>query len=687
MPINKLTQPLSHLVGVGPSVEKKLALLGLYKIEDILFYFPIRYQNKTQITPIAAAVAGEAALFKGVILASSITQHQRRNLRVKLEDQTGVLDIRFYHFHLAQAKQLKPGLSLSVFGEVRGSSRAMQIIHPEYRIGNECGLLEDNLTAVYPVIKGIGQALWRKLIAQALKTLETDKPPNLLRKTTTNSRLSLPDAISLLHRPPVGTDLEAIMTGDHPAQARLALEELTAHQISMSNIRREAQACCAPRISSFNLKERLQKKLPFSLTSAQRRVLEEIGNDLSKPYPMLRLIQGDVGSGKTLIAALTAAQVVDAGWQVALMAPTEILAEQHRNTFNNWFKPLGIEVELLTSRLKGKKRKAILERVLNRKILIVIGTHALFQEDVVFNQLGLTIVDEQHRFGVVQRLRLTRKTKRGYRPHQLTMTATPIPRTLSMVAYADLDSSIIDELPPGRKPIKTVLIENTRRAEVIARVGDACKIGRQAYWVCTLIEESQALEAEAAECTAKALRQALPDQRVGLVHGKLSAAEKKEVMIKFADGTLQILVSTTVIEVGVDVSNASMIIIENPERLGLAQLHQLRGRVGRGSANSFCLLLYNSPLSAVAQHRLSVLRETNDGFRIAEHDLTIRGPGEVLGTKQTGLATFRVARLPKHEFLIKEAHMHASALLNNAQDKADQLVKRWTSDQLDFSQV
>lgn len=681
-----LSAPLSSLQGVGPKLQSKLGELGLNVVEDVLFHFPLRYEDRTQVTPIAALQEGLDAVVTGEIRISSVVPGRRRSLVVKVEDATGILTLRFFHFRHSQVQQLAAGTQISLFGQARRSSTGLDMVHPEYRIGASDALLHDQLTPVYPTVNGIGQSVWRKLSEQALRLLEQDPPADLLGNLI-KSPYTLAKAIQFLHRPPPGAALATIRQWQHPAQHRLAIEELLAHQLSLKLLRARERALAAPKLTTKGALQRiLRSRLPFSLTAAQDRVINEILGDLQRGQPMLRLVQGDVGSGKTLVAAIAALTAIEAGFQVALMAPTELLADQHLRNFEAWFEPLGISLIALTGKSKGKARQAILEAIANGSAALVVGTHALFQEQVQFEKLGLVVVDEQHRFGVHQRLTLTEKSQPQQIPHQLVLTATPIPRTLSMVAYADLDCSVIDSLPPGRQPVTTTLVDNNRRDAVIARVGAACNDGRQAYWVCTLVEESEVLHASAAEATAEQLAQALPQTRIGLLHGRLNATEKTRVMDAFKDGEIDLLVATTVIEVGVDVPNASLMIIENPERLGLAQLHQLRGRVGRGSTQSFCLLLYQAPLSQNGRDRLQVMRESNDGFVIAEEDLRLRGPGELLGTRQAGLAAFRVAQLPEHEVLLEQVQDLAQAL-EGEDNIVNALVDRWTRDRQAFGRV
>lgn len=684
---NILQLPLQDFKGVGPKVFSKLESMGLKTVEDLLFHFPLRYQDKTRLTCIGELREGIDAVVRGTIRASGIAKGRRPTLIVKVDDGTGLVTLRFFHFRRAQALQLRVGDTITLFGQPRLVSGGTEFAHPEYVVGDKEPQLEEALSPIYPVTEGMGQSTMRNLTHQALNYLLQSPPEDLLTDLP-DSRPSITDSINFLHRPPPNANISAIVAGEHPAQLRLALEELIAHQISLLSRRARIHQKTAVSVASQGkLATAITDALPFELTSAQKRVCSEILADLGKSTPMLRLLQGDVGSGKTLVAALTASHMVEAGHQVALMAPTELLSEQHFSGFQKWFEPLGIKVLWLTGQVKGKARKTALESIEAGEVDIVIGTHALFQDTVVFKSLGLVLVDEQHRFGVNQRLSLTRRGLNEMTPHQLTMTATPIPRTLSMVAYADLDCSTIDELPPGRKPITTVLIDNERRQSVIERVGNACQQGRQAYWVCPLIDESEALDANAAEVTATQLTEALPNVRIGLLHGRVSSQAKAEVMAAFTNGDLDILVATTVIEVGVDVPNASLMIIENAERFGLAQLHQLRGRVGRGAVESHCLLMYQSPLSQTARDRLTVMRESQDGFILAEKDLEIRGPGEVLGTRQTGLSSFRVAKLPEHDYLLEEALSIASKILATDSARAEKIEQRWTHTLEAFARV
>jgi ATP-dependent DNA helicase RecG len=681
--MSELSAPVTALKGVGEALAIKLARLGVERISDLLFHLPLRYQDRTRLTPIGLLRAGHEAVVEGEVTASDIVKGRRRSLLIRLRDGSGILSLRFFHFSPAQQQQMRPGVTVRAFGEARAGATGLEIYHPEYRLsGGSETPVEEYYTPIYPTTEGLHQTRLRALTQQALRLLEQapealpDVIPDALRQ-----RFQLPGlhaSLQLLHQPPPDVDLEQLSHGLHPATRRLALEELLAHQLSLREVRLRIQADGAPELpSGRSLQTRFLAQLPFALTGAQRRVLEEIALDLARPAPMLRLVQGDVGSGKTVVAAMAALSALAGNCQAAIMAPTEILAEQHYRAFKAWFEPLGIEVAWLAGKLKGKARLDAKAAIADGRARMVVGTHALFQGDVHFQCLGLAIIDEQHRFGVHQRLALREKGEAGgLTPHQLIMTATPIPRTLAMSAYADLDVSVIDELPPGRTPVKTVVVSDERRPEVVERIRNACSDGRQAYWVCTLIEESEVLQCQAAEVTRDELTQALPELAVGLIHGRMKAAEKAEVMDAFKSGELDLLVATTVIEVGVDVPNASLMIIENPERLGLSQLHQLRGRVGRGSTESFCVLLYHPPLSKSSRERLGVMRETTDGFRIAEKDLEIRGPGEVLGTRQTGLAQMKIADLERDADQLERVTALAKALQGNA-DVTAVLVRRW----------
>ncbi len=677
--------PVGNLRGVGPSLAEKLAKVGVESIQDLLFHLPLRYEDRTRVVPLGAVRHGEHVVVEGVVELAEVVFRRRRTWLVRVADGTGAITLRFFHFNQAQQKGLARGTRVRVFGEVRRGPASLEMVHPEYRIvsGDAASANEETLTPIYPSTEGLQQPRWRSLTSQALDLLRKDAvtlpewlPDDLL------AQLKLPslrEAILFVHRPPPDTEVATLTDARHPAVRRLAFEELLAQHLSLRLLRQRVSTNRAPVLQGGGkLVSGLIESLPFKLTSAQKRVLEDIFADLKRAHPMMRLVQGDVGSGKTVVAAAAALRAVECGCQAVLMAPTELLAEQHMRTLDQWLTPLGVVPEFLAGRVKGKARAALLERIALGDAPLVVGTHALFQDDVVFRKLALVIVDEQHRFGVHQRLALREKGKdAGWQAHQLIMTATPIPRTLAMSAYADLDHSIIDELPPGRPPLKTVVMPETRRDEVVERVHAACGDGRQVYWVCPLIDESDVLEAQAAEETASNLAAALPDITVGLVHGRMKPAERERVMQGFKTGTVQLLVATTVIEVGVDVPNATLMVVENAERMGLAQLHQLRGRVGRGTQESHCVLMYRAPLLSLAKQRLGVLRESSDGFKIAAEDLRLRGPGEVLGTRQTGVLQLRVADLVRDADLLPQVQLAADRLLQEKPAHARPLVRRW----------
>lgn len=688
------TIALTQLHGVGPKQAAKIQALGIHRVTDLLFHLPLRYEDRTRIHPIGSCRPGQRVLIEGEVEHSAIIRGRRATLVVVIADGSGRMTLRFFHFRAYQQQQLSKGSRLRCFGEVRAGFQGLEMTHPSYTrlAGQGNAPIADRLTPVYPSSEGLGQSSWIRLTDQALAlmrrgelALEELLPAGLLAD---KNAFSLTEALDYIHRPPANADVVALGMREHPAQKRLALEELLAHNLGMQKLHREQRARQAPpMLAKSGLETRFLDGLPFRLTRAQQRVSLEISNDLRKSTPMLRLVHGDVGSGKTVIAALAALRASDSGFQTAITAPTELLAEQHLRVFSEWLTPLGIEPVWLSGKVTGKKRSDALARIA-QGAEVVIGTHALMQAGVEFKRLGLVIVDEQHRFGVHQRMSLLEKGgSKGQQAHQLIMTATPIPRTLAMTAYAGMDVSVIDELPPGRKPVTTVVMSNERRQDIIQRISSACAKGQQAYWVCTLIEETDAIEAHAAEEVAQNLSAALTDIRVGLIHGRMKPAEKQQIMSEFKAGGIQLLVATTVIEVGVDVPAATLMIIENAERLGLAQLHQLRGRVGRGSGKSSCVLLYNPPLGEIAKQRMEIMRETSDGFRIAEKDLQLRGPGEVLGTRQTGILQFRVADLARDADLIKMIPATADVILKQHPQQADKLIRRWLGDASKFAGV
>jgi len=680
-----MLRPVTTLSGVGPALAEHLARLGVTQVSDLLFHLPLRYEDRTQIRAIGSLSLGEKAVIEGEIQTTAVVYRGRRMMLVSLADGTGQITLRFFRFSGYQQKALERGVRLRCFGEVRRVSGGMEFVHPEYRVlrPETDGQTEDHLTAVYPTTEGLQQGRLRMLTGKALDELVASEPPELLPHQLTQDMdfPSLRDALLFVHRPPPGTDTHQLMLCRHPAQQRLSFEELLAHHLSLRRLRENVrQEQALPLARDGTLLQRFIASLPFSLTGAQQRTLGEIADDLSRDNPMMRLLQGDVGSGKTVVAAGAALCAADAGYQTAIMAPTELLAEQHLATFKNWFDAIGLEVAWLSGRLKVAQRRAALAAIAGGAP-IVIGTHALFQESVEFSRLALVIIDEQHRFGVHQRLALREKGAAGaHVPHQLVMTATPIPRTLAMTAYADLDTSVIDEKPPGRLPVETVALPATRRAEVVQRVAQACRDGRQVYWVCPLIEESDLLEAEAAEETASKLTEALSEFQVELVHGRVKPDKRDRIMQAFKNGKIDLLVATTVIEVGVDVPNASLMIIENAERMGLAQLHQLRGRVGRGTDSSSCVMLYKPGLSQMARERLGVLRRTDDGFEVASKDLQLRGAGELLGTRQTGLIEMKVADLVRDAHLIEGVQRTAITLLSDHPAVVKKLIRRWVGD-------
>ncbi len=674
-----------RLKGVGPRIAMRLEKLAIRTVQDVLFHLPLRYEDRTRVVPLGSLRPGAQAVIEADIDLAEIAFGRKRMLLCRISDNTGSLLLRFFHFSAAQKNQMQRGIRIRCYGEIRPGKKGLEMIHPEYTILNDEVVtdVEQTLTPIYPTTEGVHQLKLRDLTDQALAlldggdvTLQEWLPASLTKKMNWPS---LRDAIITLHRPLPDMELDSLIEGKHPLQQRLAFEELLAHHLSLRQLRFRARHHHAPSLPAAGFyATQFRGSLPFTLTTAQQRVIDQIEEDLNQHRPMMRLLQGDVGSGKTVVAACAMLAAVDAGYQAVLMAPTEILAEQHLQTFQGWMEQLDIQVAWLSGKIKGKARAAVLEQIASGAAQLVIGTHALFQEQVDFHNLALVVVDEQHRFGVHQRLSLREKGRQGeQRPHQLIMTATPIPRTLTMTAYADLDCSIIDELPPGRTPVQTVVLPETRRAEVVERVHTACAGGSQIYWVCTLIDESEVLQCQAAAETAEQLQQALPGLRVGLVHGRLKPAEKEQVMARFKAAELDLLVATTVIEVGVDVPNASLMVIENAERLGLSQLHQLRGRVGRGSRQSHCVLMYRAPLSRTARSRLAIMRETNDGFVIAQRDLEIRGPGEVLGTRQTGDMNLRMADLLRDQALLPQVQQLSEQLIQQQPQAVNAIIRRW----------
>jgi len=685
-------RPVTTLKGVGDALAARLAKLGITTVQDLLFLLPLRYEDRTRVVPMGSLQAGDRAVVEGDVQLAEVAFRGRRQLLCRIGDGSGSITLRFFHFSAAQQQGLTRGTRIRCYGELRRGTLGLEIVHPEYRrVGNEVNAVEESLTPIYPLTEGIQQGRLRQLTSLALRefvgrSLKDWIPPEITRD------LGLPtlrEALEYVHRPPPDASLELMSVGQHPAQRRLAFEELLAHQLSLRLLRQEIRRDPGWAFESGGaLIEKFLASLPFSLTGAQQRAWRDVEHDLRQPSPMLRLVQGDVGSGKTVVAALAALRAVEAGFQAAVMAPTELLAEQHARNFVNWLAPLDIRLTTLTSQQTQATRNRALADLASGDTQIAIGTHALFQEGVAFKRLGLAIVDEQHRFGVHQRLMLREKgASDGRFPHQLIMTATPIPRTLAMTAYADLDVSVIDELPPGRTPVQTVVLPEQRRDEVVMRIRDACRQRKQAYWVCPLVEESDVLEAQAAEETARVLAEALSELKVGLVHGRMKAREKDAVMAQFKAGAIDLLVATTVIEVGVDVPNASLMVIENAERMGLAQLHQLRGRVGRGAVASTCVLLYRPPLTEIARERLAVMRKTNDGFEISRRDLELRGPGELFGTKQTGLAQMRVADLLRDADLLPKVQAAAELMLERNAANIPPLLRRWTGSGERFGRV
>lgn len=688
-----LDGPLTQLRGVGPALARTLEKLDLYRVEDLLFLLPLRYEDRTQLHRIGGIRPGMRCLVSGEVLLAETVYRGRRNLLVRIGDGSGQLTLRFFYFSRQQENQFKQGVSVSCFGDVRAGSAGFEMIHPEYRVlaaGHEAKVAE-TLTPVYPMTEGVQQGRLRNLVGQALRMMQSAPPAEYLPQSVLDD-LHLPtlsDALLYLHEPPAEADLETISDGRHPCQLRLSFEELLAHYMSLRHLRNIARKESAYAFTD-DLKsvQRFVDTLPYELTGAQKRVIDEITADTKVAHPMMRLIQGDVGSGKTVVAAAVCLLAMTNGVQAAVMAPTELLAEQHWQNFSTWFADFEFELAWLSGSQKAADRKRSLDAIETGKASLIIGTHALFQEGVNFRNLGLFVIDEQHRFGVHQRMALRDKGVTGKtHPHQLVMTATPIPRTLAMAAYADLDTSVIDELPPGRQPVHTVALPGDRRGDVVERVRSACESGQQAYWVCPLIEESEVFDYQAAEASHAMLTEALAPLSVGLVHGRMKAAAKDKIMRAFKSGRINVLVATTVIEVGVDVPNAGLMIIENAERMGLSQLHQLRGRVGRGAAQSHCVMLYKQPLGKLARSRLAVLRETNDGFLVAQRDLELRGPGELLGTRQTGLPEYRIADLVRDAHLMPKVQTTAEILQSSHPQNADAINRRWLGDARRYGKV
>jgi ATP-dependent DNA helicase RecG len=686
--------PAFQLRGVGKQIAKHLARLDIFSMQDLLLHLPARYQDRTVIQPIRRLIPDTEAVIEGVIQSVSIPRRGRSKLICELSDGTGKLFLRFFHVLSFQTNALKVGTRLRCYQTVRLGNQGLEMIHPEFQIVTPEKMIpvDQHFTPIYPATEGLSQYMLRKLMTNALMQMEKDKTFEELLPATLMQSLSFPslkEALQFVHKPPRITSMEELSDSKTLPQKRLVFEELVTHRISLLNVKHAFQS---QRGISFQqqgeMTSQFLKQLPFQLTNAQTRVMHEIENDLQRPHPMLRLVQGDVGSGKTVIAALTMLRAVENGHQAAMMAPTELLAEQHFRVFKKWFEPLGIQVVYLSGAIKASEKKSALKAIAAGDAQIILGTHALFQDAVTFAKLAMIIVDEQHRFGVQQRATFREKGMQDTcYPHQLVMTATPIPRTLAMSFYADLDCSVIDELPPGRTPIKTTVIANSRRDEVIMRIREACQQGRQAYWVCPLIEESELIACQAATNTAEQLQQCLPELKIGLIHGRMKAADKEAAMRAFQLGETHLLVATTVIEVGVDVPNASVMVIENAERLGLSQLHQLRGRVGRGSVASHCVLLYQHPLSMHAKERLAVMRDTSDGFKIAQKDLELRGPGEVLGTRQTGEQSFQVADLIRDSHVLPAVQQAADLIMREYTEVIEPLMARWLGKDREYGKV
>lgn len=677
---------INHLPGLGNALEKKFNILGIYTIRDLLLHLPMRYEDRSSSSLIATLSSGEHTTIQGQIVKSEVIITKRRMFICSVKDETGIINLRFMNVYPGQQQSMAAGKWIKAYGEVKQGKIYPEMIHPQIQIKDD-QLALDNIeseryTPIYSTTFGLTQTLLRKFISLALMLLNRNQSNELIPAQFMSGMPSIEQALHIIHQPPLDIDITKLENGDHPAKKRLIFEELLAYHLSMQITKSHNQNQQAkPLIATNQYISSFLQALPFSPTNAQHRVVNEIWCDMAKNVPMMRLVQGDVGSGKTLVAALAALNALENNQQVVLMAPTEILAEQHYLNFCRWFEPLGLTVNLLSGKLTTKNKRECYAALESGQTNILIGTHAVFVEKVKFANLGFVIIDEQHRFGVAQRLSLWQKgIKDNLHPHQLIMTATPIPRTLAMTVYADLDVSTIDELPPGRTPITTVVLANSRRNDVIDRIKQACLQGKQAYWVCTLVEESEILEAQAAEVAFIELQELLMGITVGLIHGKMKAAQKQQVMQDFKQGHIQLLVATTVIEVGVDVPNASLMVIENAERLGLSQLHQLRGRVGRGSEASHCVLMYQTPLSKVTKERLNVMRDSNDGFVIAQKDLEIRGGGEILGTRQVGIANFKVVDLIRDQHMISTIQHVSTYLLAHDINSAIAIVDSWLPD-------
>jgi len=685
-----LEESVAVLRGIGPRVGERLAHLGVHTVADLLCLLPIRYEDRTELRPLGSLRPGEKVLVEGKIELVEVIYRGRRAMLCRISDGTGAITLRFFHFSRAQQNNLVRGATLRCFGEVRAGPTGREMVHPEYRlVGPDTEPPSEVLTPVYPTTEGLHQQRLRSLAAQALDVLEQAPLTDYLADRLPEDSPRLAEALKFLHGPPQGTELESLSSRRHPCQLRIALEELVAQRLSLLRINLDRQREQATALTDDGkLVSAFRSRLPFVLTGAQDRVLAAILKDLQRDAPMHRLLQGDVGSGKTVVAAAAAIVAAANGLQTAVMAPTELLAEQHDANFRAWLEPLGISVAYLTGSVLGAARAEQLGQIAAGDAQVIVGTHALFQQEVRFQHLALVVVDEQHRFGVDQRLELKLKGKDGtHVPHQLVMTATPIPRTLAMTAYADLDCSIIDELPPGRQPVRTVVMPESKRPQLVQRVLAHCQRGEQAYWVCPLIEESEVVDSQAAEQVEQELKAALPELRIALLHGRMKSSAKELVMRSFKAGELDLLVATTVIEVGVDVPNATLMVIDNSERMGLAQLHQLRGRVGRGAAASSCVLLYKSPLSALARERLGVMRDTADGFKVAQKDLELRGPGEVLGTRQTGVMQLKIADLVRDAHLLPEVIRVSDELVEKYPQRVEPLIRRWLSGQAHYAKV